>query len=172
MDLNQIVNIIQILGILVLIYGLWLGLKQFKLLRGQRRDLAIMECARSFEDREFTEAYDLITSLDGELTKERINELGQEYETAAIRIAMKFETIGLLVYKGVVPMDAMEDLVGGAAIAVWKVLEKWISETRINRTHPNFMEWYQWLVDRLREREDSKLLPAYEKYKNWNSHGF
>lgn len=64
MDLNVIVNIFQILGTLILIYEMWLGLKQFKLEGIQRHDSAIMECAQSFEDKEFTEAYGLLTNLD------------------------------------------------------------------------------------------------------------
>lgn len=172
MDLNQIVNIVQILGILILIYGMWLGLKQFKLQGIQRRDLAIMECARSFEDKEFTEAYGLLTTLKGGMNKEQINRLGQEYETAALRVGMKFETIGLLVYKEVIPLDAMEDLVGGAALTIWEILQTWVAETRIDRSHPTFMEWYEWLVDRLNERGKTKRLPAFKKYKNWKSPTF
>ena len=169
MDLSQIVNIVQILGILILIYGMRLGLKQFKLQGIQRRDLAIMECARSFEDKDFTEAYRLLTTLKPEQSREQINSLGDEYEVAALRAGMKFETIGLLVYKGVVPIDAMEDLVGGAALTIWDLLEKWVDETRIDRSHPTFWEWYQWLVDRLVERGESNRSPAYETYKNWKS---
>ncbi len=172
MDLNQIVNTVQILGILVLIYGMWLALKQFKLLRNQRRDLAIMECARSFEDKEFTEAYALLTNLNVGTTKKQINSLGVEYENAALRTGMKFETIGLLVFKGVVPIDAMEDLVGSASINIWNSLKVWVYETRMERSHPTFLEWYEWLVDRLIERGNSNRTPAYEKYKNWNSSNF
>ena len=167
MDLSQLVNIIQILGILILIYGMWLGLKQFKLLRVQRRDLAIMECARSFEDKEFTEAYRLLTTIKPGQSKEEINALGEEYEIAALRVGMKFETIGLLVYKGVVPIDAMQDLVGGAAITIWKVIKIWVYETRVERSHPTFWEWYQWLVDQLLERGELNRTPAFEAYKNW-----
>ncbi len=172
MDLSQIVNIVQILGILILIYGMWLGLKQFKLLRIQRRDLAIMECARSFEDKEFTEAYRLITTIKPGQSIEQINALGIEYEIAALRVGMKFETIGLLVYKGVVPIDAMEDLVGGAAITIWNILKGWVDETRVDRSHATFWEWYQWLVDRLIERGEYNRSPAYENHKKWKSPSF
>ena len=172
MELNEIVNIVQILGIIVLIYGLWLGLKQLKLLRIQRRDLAIMECTRSFEHKEFTEAYGLLTTLQPGLTRKQINDLGKEYELAALRTGMKFESIGLLVFKGVVPLDAMEDLVGGVALSLWKILEKWVEETRVERSHPSFMEWYQWLVDRLNERDRAKQLGAYDKYKDWKAPPF
>lgn len=167
MDFNEIVDIIQILGILAVIFGIWLALKQLKLLRNQRRDLAIMECARAFEDKEFTEAYRLLTSLKAGQTKEQLIAHGEEYEIAALRAGMKFETIGLLVYKGVVPIDAIEDLVGGAALVIWKVLENWVRQTRIDRSHPTFQEWFEWLIDRLIERGEPDRAPAFETYRYW-----
>lgn len=167
MDLNTFVNFTQILGIFVLIYGMLLGLKQLRLFRNQRRDLAIMECARSFEDQDFTEAYRLLTVIEPGKTKAEFNELGDRYETAALRVGMKFETIGLLVYKGVVPMDAMEDLVGGAALLLWNILENWVVETRVAKGQPSLLEWYQWLVERLIERGEATRAPAFVAYKDW-----
>ena len=167
MDLNEFVNIVQVLGIFAVIFGIWLALKQLKLLRNQRRDLAIMECARAFEDKEFTEAYRLLTSLKAGQSKEQIVAYGEEYEIAALRAGMKFETIGLLVYKGVVPIDAIEDLVGGAALVIWNVLENWVKQTRVDRKHPTFQEWFEWLVDRLIERGEPYRSPAFEAYKTW-----
>lgn len=55
--------------------------------------LAIMELARSFEDREFTEAYRLIADLDDGLTADQLNALGDDYVSAALRVGFKFETI-------------------------------------------------------------------------------
>lgn len=167
MNFNDIIDIIQVAGILAVIFGIWLALKQLKLLRNQRRDFAIMECARAFEDKEFTEAYRLLTSLKAGQTKEQLLDRGEEYEIAALRATMKFETIGLLVYKGVVPIDAIEDLVGGAALVIWKVLGPWIEDTRVDRSHASFLEWYQWLVDRLIERGEPDRLPAFEAYNHW-----
>ena len=77
MALNDILNILQIGGTFAVIYGIWLGLKQLKLDRDQRRDLAVMECARSFEDKEFTEAYGLITTLGPDQTKKQITDQGE-----------------------------------------------------------------------------------------------
>ena len=167
MTLSEVASLVEIIGIIAIVLGLWLGLLQLKMHRKQQRDLAIMECARSFEDREFTEAYRLITELEDGVSLKQIKSLGIIYEEAALRVGMKFETIGLLVYKGVVPMDAMQDLVGDAAITIWKVLEKYTEETRIKRSHSTFWEWYQWLVDRLQERSESKVVPAHILHKNW-----
>jgi hypothetical protein len=130
MNFNDILAIFQVLGIFAVLYGIVIGIKQLKLDRQQRRDLAVMECARSFEDREFTEAYRLLAELELHLSKEEILAMGKEYEPAIIRVGMKFETIGLLVYKDVVPIDAIEDLVGGVAILLWDILHNFIEESR------------------------------------------
>lgn len=167
MQLNEIVNLVSLIGTLAIIIGIWLGLKQLKLLRSQRRDLAIMECARSFEDREFTEAYRLLTRLKNNITKDELASMDKIYEEAALRVGMKFETIGLLIYKGVVPMDAMEDLVGGAAILIWNKLHQYIIDTRIKDEHPLFLEWFQWLVERLKEKGESDRIPAFIAHKDW-----
>ena len=167
MALSDIASIVEILGILAVVFGLWIGLIQLRMHRKQQRDLAIMECARSFEDREFTEAYGLITELSPGISYDELQALGKEYQEAALRIGMKFETIGLLVFKGVVPIDAMHDLVGDAALTVWNVLEKYAHESRVKRSHPTFWEWYQWLADRLVERSATKPEPAFINHKDW-----
>lgn len=167
MTIAEIASIVEIIGMLIVVFGLWIGIRQFRLHRKQRRELAIMECARSFEDREFTEAYRLITELEKGISLEEMKTKGPQYEEAALRVGMKFESIGLLVFKGVVPIDAIHDLVGDAAITIWKVLEKYTEETRVKRDHLTFWEWYQWLVDRLAERSNAKPAPAFIAHKDW-----
>lgn len=75
--------------------------------------------------------------------------------------------MGVLIYKGVVPFDAMKDLVGGAAIKIWGVAEKWTLETRESQGHDLIFEWFQWLVDRLHERSEGNRVPAFLAYKDW-----
>ena len=168
MDLNEVLAIFQLLGILAVLFGIVIGIKQLKLNRQQRRDLAVMECARSFEDREFTEAYRLLDEMEPGLSKEEILAMGEEYEIAIIRVGMKFETIALLVYKDVVPIDAIEDLVGGVAILLWENLGNFIEDARQEGRHPTYFEWFHWLVDRLKERGRFKdQPPAFVTHKDW-----
>ena len=170
MNLNDILAIVQVVGIFSVLYGIWIGIKQLKLDRQQRRDLAVMECARSFEDKDFTEAYRLLAELEPNLSREEITALGEEYEIAVIRVCMKFETIGLLVYKDVVPIDAIEDLVGGVALLLWDILHKFMEESIEQGNHPTFFEWFHWLVDRLKERgRFESQPPAYIAHKDWKS---
>ena len=167
MTLTEIASIAEIIGIIAILYGLIFGAMQLKQNRAQRRDLAILECTRLFEDQDFTDAYRTMQELPAEMTRSEFDALEDEHKSAAFRIAMKFETIGMLVHRGVVPLDAMEELVGGAALATWGVLESYIKETREVSSNAMFMEWYQWLVDQLEKRQSHQRQPAFAAYANW-----
>lgn len=167
MTLSDLANLVEIVGIFAILFGIIFGVLQVRQNRIQRRDLAILECAHLFEDEQFTEAFRLLSKLPDGMTKARFAELDEKYESAAIRAAMKFETIGILVHRRVVPLSAMEELVSGAALAIWRILQPWIEEIRTDRSYPTFWEWYQWLVERLQERQSPERPPAYKMYADW-----
>lgn len=167
MTLADFADLVESIGIVAIVFGVAFGLIQLRQHRKQSRDAAIIELATSFEDRDFTEAYRLLSELDEGISAREFNALGDDYISALLRVGMKFETVGLLVYKGVVPFDAMKDLVGGAAIKIWRVVENWTLETRETQDHDLLFEWFQWLVERLQERGEGKRIPAFQAYKDW-----
>ena len=169
MTLDQIANVVEILGVVAIVSAIIAGWIQIRQHRYDNRNAALIALASSFEDKEFTDAYLLVTTLEKGTSLAQVREHGDEYEQAALRLGMKFETVGLMIYKGYVPIDALEDLVGGAALALWDKLHQYIADMRIDRNHPSFMEWFQWLVERLQERGNREGPPAYEAYRNWNS---
>ena len=167
MSLSDVANLVEIVGIVAIIFGIAFGALQLRQHRKQSRDMAILELARSFEDPEFTEAYMLITSLEAGIGDGDLQSKGPEYVAAAMRVGWKFETVGMLIHNQVVPMDAMADLVGGFSLKLWSVLSKWAEEMRVKNCQPEFFEWYQWLVERLVERGESTKEPAYQAHRLW-----
>ncbi len=167
MSLSDVANLVEIIGILAIIFGIAFGALQLRQHRKQSRDMAILELARSFEDPEFTDAYMLITSLEVGIGDEDLQSKGPEYVAAAMRVGWKFETVGMLIHSHVVPMDAMADLVGGFALKLWSILGEWAEEMRVKNCQPEFFEWYQWLVERLEERGESTHEPAYQAHRSW-----
>lgn len=171
MNLSELANIVEIIGIFAIFFGLFFGAMQLRQDRSQRRDLAIIECTRLFEDEGFTEAYRLINELPAGLSRAQIEDLDEHYRSAAMRIAMKFETLGMLVHRGVIPLDAMEELIGGGTLATWRILEGYIKETREISSNAMFMEWFQWLVDQLKKRNSHNRQPAFVTYADWKEPG-
>ena len=167
MELEQIANVVEILGVLALISAIVFGWIQIRQHRNDTRNAALIALASSFEDQDFTDAYLLVTALPKNISLEALCGMGENYERAALRIAMKFETVGLMIYKGYVPIDALEDLVGGAALTLWEILNQYAEDMRVSRRHPTFMEWFQWLVERLQERGKPQGLPAFVEHRDW-----
>ena len=167
MTLDQVANIVEILGVIAILSALFFGWLQIRQHRNEARNAALMTLASSFEDKDFTDAYLLVTSLEDGTSLAELRAMDEKYEQAVIRLAMKFETIGLMIYKGYVPIETLEDLVGGAALALWAKLGRYIVEMRLDRNHPTFMEWFQWLIERLEERGKPSLPPAHEAFRDW-----
>ena len=167
MTLSDIANLVEIIGILAIVFGIVFGLLQLRQHRKQSHDMAILELARSFEAPEFTESYLLVTSLEAGIRDKDLQAKGAEYAAAAMRVGWKFETVGMLVYHRVVPLEAMADLVGGFSLKLWSILSVWADEMRRVKQQPEFFEWYQWLVERLDERGESAQEPAYLANRSW-----
>ena len=93
--------------------------------------------------------------------------MGEQYEDAAYIIGAKFETMGLLAFRQIIPLDLVEELIGGTVVGFWKSLRPWIEHQRMQKGEARLLEWFQWLAERLAERARSSQAPAYELYRNW-----
>lgn len=122
---------------------------------------------RSFQDGEFTRAFRLIYALPDGARAADLRAMGAEYEDAALAIGTRFETVGLLVFRENIPFHIVEDLVGGVAVALWRKLQPWVVEVRSEQKQKMFLEWFQWLAERMAERGRTAQTPAYERYRDW-----
>lgn len=167
LTLSDLANIVEIIGIFALLAAIVFGIIQIRQHREQMQSLAIQQLAASFESADFTEGYRLLASLEDDISADALNALGEEYVAAVLRVGMKFETVGLLVHKRIVPFEMMNLLVGGAAVKIWRVVRLWTEESRNLQNHLLLFEWFQWLAERLEERAEIDRQPAYKIHKSW-----
>ena len=167
MDLQTFSIIVDIIGSVAVIAAIIFGLIQIKQFQRQRRDMAAIELVRSVQNSEFTHAFRLINSLPEKITALEFKNKSTEYIDAAHTLSMKYETIGLLVYKGIIPITTAEELIGGVAISLWKRLHPWVDLVRKEQSQELFLEWFQWFVERLVERKRDHQEPAYNLFKDW-----
>ena len=167
MDLQTLSAYAEIFGFLAVVAAIIFGFIQIRQFQRQRRDLAAIELVRSIQDSEFTKAFRLVHSLPENISASEFSAKGTEYVDAALLLGVKFESIGLLVYRGVVPFSAVEELIGGVAVTLWKRLNPWVHMIRTEQSQELFEEWFQWLVERLEESERGQQEPAYKKFHNW-----
>ena len=87
-----------------------------------------------------------LRSLPDGVTAAELRALGDDYEQAAIRVTMSFETMGLLVYRGFAEKDLALDLAGGIMGVMWRKLSNWQQALRIEQNQPSWAEWFEWLA--------------------------
>lgn len=143
------------------------GVTQIRQYRQQRRDMAAIELVRSVQDHEFTNGYRLIHVLPEGISAADFRALGSEHIKYALAVGMKYETIGLLVFKGVIPLSIVEELVGGVAIVFWRRLSPWVEAMRKEQSSDFVFEWFEWLVDLLVARGRDVREPANKQYTDW-----
>jgi hypothetical protein len=166
MDLNQLADIAQVVGGVTVVAGTLFALKQLSEMRRQRADLVACELMRSFLDPEMTRAIRLIRTLPDGVSPEELRQAGAEAELAALRIGITFETMGLLVYRRIAPLDLVVELAGGMVVAMWRKIGPLEERIRLEQAQPSSAEWFQWLAERCAPSKDERM-PAHIAHRGW-----
>ena len=168
MDLQTLANLAQVVSALAVVAAIVFGLIQVRQFRMQRRDTAAAELVRSFLDAQFAEALRVINSLPNNAKAEQLRAGGPAMEEAALYFAVRFETIGLLVFRGITPLSLVGELIGGIAIDLWSKVEGWVTVVRKEQSREHFCEWFQWLAEQLHKIGRHAQPPAFVQHRDWS----
>ena len=161
-------NIAEIIGAGSIVTGLIVGWIQIRHVRRQQRDAVAINLAQTFYSQNLAQAIALLQPLPDGISLAQLRAMGQPYEQAAITVCTSFETMGLLIYKRIAPMDLVLDLAGGIVSVMRKKLHRWLEDLREEQQQPSWGEWFEWLGDQALATK-SKTGPAHIEYKNWKS---
>jgi len=164
MDVSTIAELVTAVTLVV---GAIFAVVQVRHLSASRKREAALELLHSFQTVEFIKALRIVIGLPTGLSKKEIEErLGEnmDYFNAFV---VTWESIGVLVFRGEISLDLVDDFFGGFIVVSWEVVKGAVEENR-TKLWPRSAEWYQWLVERLTERQStSPAVPAYIKYRDW-----
>jgi hypothetical protein len=166
-DLERLANMAEILGALVVIGGLVFAVMQMRSLRQQRRELAAIELFRSFGNANFNKAYETILALPEGLSRAELVAREPTANSCATLICTTMENVGVMTFQRIVPFQVVHALMGTSAVLLWRRLEKWVDELRVDITNPEAFEWFQWLAEKLDEHNAQGAGPAYVVHKDW-----
>jgi len=169
MDLTTLANLARIIGTIAVISGIIFGLIQIRHYQQQRRDVAAVQLVNSFQNPDFNKALRKIWSLPDDTSLTEIRERGDEWEEAAFQVGMTLETMGVLVYRKIVPLPILDELMGDAILILWRKLRPWVEHLRDEQKRDSAYEWFEWLADRLAETTRRTEAGAHKIYRNWHS---
>jgi hypothetical protein len=158
----------EIIGAGSIVTGLLVGWFQLRNFRVQQRNAVAINLAQTFYSRDLARSIGLMQSVPVGISLEEMRALGQEYESAAITVVTSFETMGLLVFKRIAPLDLVLDLAGGIVLVMNVKLERWQEDLRAEQNQPSWGEWFEWLGDQA-EKHKTVTEPAYSLHKEWKA---
>jgi len=166
-DLQNVANMAEIFGALMVVAGVLFALIEIRHYRQQRQEAAAMEIMRSFQSAGFTGALRLVMDYEQEC-RNCDDAMPQQLQDAAMLVSTTLESTGLMVYQKIVPFGLVQQLMGGTIQASWKVLQPHTEWLRHKLSRPSIHEWFQWLAERLDEFPEYRDEEgAYSKYQNW-----
>ena len=81
----------------------------------------------------------------------------------------RLEALGYLVYRHVLPLRSVEELMGGMITPQWVRLKPVAERDRVVTGNPRMFEWAQWLAERVAQRRTgTESPPAFRAYADWS----
>ena len=81
----------------------------------------------------------------------------------------RLEALGYLVYRHVVPLRSVEELLGGMITLWWTRIQPLAERDREKAHNPRMFEWAQWLAERVAERRTgTESEPAFRAHADWH----
>ncbi len=167
-ELATVANLAEIIGAIIVIGGVGFAIIQIRIFSRQRLEAAAIEVIRSWQSPEFTRAFNTIQKLPDGISSAKLRALSPDCEVKAMILGNTFESFGVMVYRRIVPLALVDELLGGATVQMWQKLAVWVEETRKELSRESFYEWFQWLAERLQEQPGFNTLEgAHVKHRKW-----
>jgi hypothetical protein len=150
--------------ILGVAFSLW-NLRNFYAMR--KREAAILLLS-SLQTTDFVRGLLIIFDLPDNAGMTTINALPEDKYVALYVVLGTWERLGILVYHREIDLALVEDSFSGAILQSWNKTERYLMEWRESIGRDMAMEWFQWLAERIAERQSgARALPAYKVHRNW-----
>ena len=167
MQLPIIISAITCSAIVVSVVFAWIQIQGMKKQRIREGELLL---ARSFQTPEFMKAMGIVMHLPDGLSKKEVEEkCGEKIELVLLWLGT-WESLGILVFRHEISIDLIDDFFSGPVIISWNKLKRYAEEDRKELQRDTMHEWFQWLAERMMERESkTPALPANIIHKDWKS---
>jgi hypothetical protein len=165
MELSFLFQLISTSAVILgIIFGI-LNLRNFQKMR--KREAAIL-MLNSFQTNDFVRGLLLVFELPQKIGKAEIDALPKDDYLALYMLLGTWERLGILVFRNEIPMELVDDAFSGPILISWEKLESFVGEFRVAVGRETGFEWFQWLAERMAEREKTaSAIPAYIAHKHW-----
>ena len=168
--MQEIVNVLNILSPIAVLGALIFAGLQVRSANRARAEQAAVAVVQAVQTPAWMHSLRTWQHVPIGSTPQDIDALGIEVVAEIETYGVQVETVAYMVFRGVVGIEVVQEMIGGAVVTYWKRFSEWIELDRKRTSNPRNYEWVQWLVERLQERYPGyDVDPAYVRYARWNN---
>lgn len=158
----------QVISTVAVVSGIIFGIVNIRLFRANRKRESAIVMLNSFQTNDFVKGLHHIFELPEGLGKSEIDQLPLDQFLSIYMVIGTWERLGILVYQREIPLDLVDDAFSGPIVQSWEKLQQYIFDFRGWVKRETAMEWFQWLAERMIDRESAaEPVPAYRAFRSW-----
>ena len=165
-DLSTLANIATALTVLTAVV---FGLIEMRRAREEREERAAFVAVQAILTPAWIDSMTLVQAISKGTTPSQI-EADPRLFKAAQSIACILESLGYAVFARMVPLNVVDELLGGTVRVAWRKLRGYVEYERERAGSQKNWEWFQWLaqqIDRHSKAPTSLALGAHDAYGDW-----
>jgi len=167
MDFHTLLSLISTLAIVA---GGVFGVVQLRHFGKQRTRESALQMLHSFQTQEFLRVVNIVFDLPEGLSKREIEDRLGDNMICVLSLFGTFESLGILVFRGEMDIQLVEDFFSGIIILSGKKFKNYLTEVRGSSRRPTYYEWFQWLFEQVEKREsNTPPIPSYIAFRDWSN---
>jgi len=164
----ELTTAVDVLSGLAVIGGIAFAVIQLRQYQQSRRRELSLELLRAFQTPDFAKALRFVYGIPEGLSKAEIEEHAGDDMHLVYALMTTWESLGILVFRRELPLVLVEDFFSGPITISWRKLRTYVEDEREEQGRETIEEWFEWLADRLREREHAEApVPAHVEHARW-----
>jgi hypothetical protein len=164
----DIVGSAEIVSAIAVLIGFGFAIVEMRRYRRRKVRETALELVKSYQTPEFAVAITLLIDLPSGLTKQQLEEHLREDMRLISLLMTTWESLGILTFRHEVSLELLDDFFSGPIALSWIKLRRLVEEMRRIGGRQTYFEWFQWLAERMEEREISEApIPAHIEHRDW-----
>ena len=161
-------TLLQAIATGTFVAGAVFTLVQLRHLRLAREREVALELLRFLQAPDIVKALRLVYDLEPGLSRSEIESRVGPDMHLVYTLLTTWESLGVLVFRRQLSLDLVDDFISGSLVLSWHKMERYVLEERAARGRETLLEWFQWLAERMLERESRMpAVPAYVAHRDW-----
>jgi hypothetical protein len=158
-------NVLSLVSTVTLIGALvFTGLQLRAANRAQREQAAVTAIQTTALSENSARILELLGQIPEGASATAIDNLDAEAKRQILQFGLRLEVTGYMVSHGMVDLQIVNDLAGGAILGFWSRTKNWSEERRQRTGQAEFLEWCEWLATQIeRDRVMRSYVPAYSR---------